>query len=209
MTNPAPDSHVPAGVVAIPRVRRCVVAPAGDKGFGGANKKESFTGEWVGYPSTLLVPTPLGAHEPSPPRRPHRTLSATKSADIVMEEKRAEMKAAQEPKGDGVAFEDAMNAKKKDRRKAKVQVNAPVVDQVYGNKPKTVQNQAEEAYVSVLGFLGLVIIVMGVFLAGSGFLSEEADAFGQDFVYPAFSPTVGIFLAGSTAYGIWKNKDEQ
>jgi len=120
------------------------------------------------------------------------------------------MKAAREAAGDGVAFEEAMRGKqKKDRRKARVKVDAPLVDQVYGDRPKPIQNQAEEIYVSALGLLGLAILGMGVFLAGSGFLSEEADAFGQDVVYPAFSPTVGVFLLGSTVYGIWKNGDDK
>ena len=37
-----------------------------------------------------------------------------------------------------------------------------------------------------------------------GFLPESADQFAQDVVYPAFSPCVGIFLAFSAAYGVWK-----
>lgn len=40
--------------------------------------------------------------------------------------------------------------------------------------------------------------------AVQGFLPEAADQFAQDVVYPSFSPTVGIFLLLSTAYGIWK-----
>ena len=37
-----------------------------------------------------------------------------------------------------------------------------------------------------------------------GFLPEAADSFAQQTVYPAFSPTVGVFLAGSVIYGLWK-----
>lgn len=37
-----------------------------------------------------------------------------------------------------------------------------------------------------------------------GFLPESADQFARDVVYPAFSPSVGVFLALSTLYGIWK-----
>lgn len=39
-----------------------------------------------------------------------------------------------------------------------------------------------------------------------GFLSEAADQFAQDVVYPAFSPTVILFLLISSAYGLWKTK---
>ena len=37
-----------------------------------------------------------------------------------------------------------------------------------------------------------------------GFLPEAADQFAQDVVYPAFSPTLAVFLVCSTAYGLWK-----
>ncbi|KAK9909318.1 hypothetical protein WJX75_000435 [Coccomyxa subellipsoidea] len=39
-----------------------------------------------------------------------------------------------------------------------------------------------------------------------GFLPESADQFAQDVIYPAFSPTVGVFLALSSLYGIWKSR---
>lgn len=42
-----------------------------------------------------------------------------------------------------------------------------------------------------------------------GFLSESGDAFVQDVVYKAFTPTIGLFLAVSTAYGLWKQRQEQ
>jgi hypothetical protein len=41
-----------------------------------------------------------------------------------------------------------------------------------------------------------------------GFLPEGADEFVATFLYPAFSPSIGIFLACSTAYGIWKTRQE-
>ncbi|CAI7930949.1 unnamed protein product [Closterium sp. NIES-54] len=37
-----------------------------------------------------------------------------------------------------------------------------------------------------------------------GFLSEELDQMAMDVVYPAFSPTVAVFLLGATAYGAFK-----
>lgn len=35
-------------------------------------------------------------------------------------------------------------------------------------------------------------------------MSESLDAFAQDVVFPAFTPTLGVFLAISTGYGLWK-----
>ena len=42
------------------------------------------------------------------------------------------------------------------------------------------------------------------FCVVQGFLSEGLDQFAQDVVYKTFSPTVGLFLACSAGYGLWK-----
>jgi len=40
----------------------------------------------------------------------------------------------------------------------------------------------------------------------SGFLPEAIDTFATETLYNAFSPTVGLFLVMSSAYGVWKSK---
>ena len=89
-------------------------------------------------------------------------------------------------------------------------------DQVYGDGTLTPVQQFENGVISFLALLFFVILGEGVFLAASGFLSEAADQFAMDVVYPAFSPTLGLFLLCSSLYGLWKtgagrgdNKDEQ
>jgi len=77
-------------------------------------------------------------------------------------------------------------------------------DQVYGGGPMTEIQQFESTVVSFLGFLFTVILGEGVFLAASGFLSEDIDKFAMDYVYPAFSPTLIFFLVCSSLYGLWK-----
>ena len=37
-----------------------------------------------------------------------------------------------------------------------------------------------------------------------GLLPEEWDAVITKFVYPSFTPTVGLFLAGAVCYGVYK-----
>ena len=37
-----------------------------------------------------------------------------------------------------------------------------------------------------------------------GFLPEQYDQFAQDVVFKTFTPSVGVLLAGSAAYGLWK-----
>ncbi|KAL4521961.1 hypothetical protein Ndes2526B_g01910 [Nannochloris sp. 'desiccata'] len=77
-------------------------------------------------------------------------------------------------------------------------------DQVYSDGPLTDLQKFETNIIYWLGFLFCVILGEGIFLAGSGFMSVEADQFAQDVVYPAFSPTLGLFLLSSSLYGLWK-----
>ncbi|TQD97439.1 hypothetical protein C1H46_017018 [Malus baccata] len=58
----------------------------------------------------------------------------------------------------------------------------------------------------VLAWLGLggVILAQGLLLAASGFLPEEWDKFFVKYLYPSFTPTVGLFVAGSVVYGVVK-----
>lgn len=58
----------------------------------------------------------------------------------------------------------------------------------------------------VLAWLGLggVILVEGLALAASGFLPEEWDKLFVKYLYPSFTPTVVLFIAGTTAYGVIK-----
>ncbi len=41
-----------------------------------------------------------------------------------------------------------------------------------------------------------------------GFLPEAVDNFIVNFVFPAFTPTLGLFLLVSVAYGLFKSKVE-
>ncbi|CAM6104618.1 unnamed protein product [Calypogeia fissa] len=64
--------------------------------------------------------------------------------------------------------------------------------------------QIETAVVASLAFLFALIFLEGLVLAGSGFLPEEWDEFAVNLVYPAFTPSVGVFLAIAASYGLWK-----
>jgi len=41
-------------------------------------------------------------------------------------------------------------------------------------------------------------------LASAGFLPEELDKLFVKYVYPVFTPSVVLFVAGTTAYGVLK-----
>ena len=81
-------------------------------------------------------------------------------------------------------------------------------DSVYGDQPPSQIQQVETTVVQGLGLLFLLILAEGIFLGASGFMSAEMDQLAQDVVYPLFTPTLGLFLAGSTAYGLWKTKED-
>jgi hypothetical protein len=126
---------------------------------------------------------------------------------------RATSSSSNDDDGDLLIERQLASKKKKDSTKSSPsfssntsgpKVITPIVDQVYSNAQQTPEQQAENAAVSFLGLLFLVILGEGVFLAGSGFFSEAVDQFAADVVYPAFSPTVIVFLACSSLYGLWK-----
>ncbi|QDZ24605.1 hypothetical protein HOP50_14g71440 [Chloropicon primus] len=66
----------------------------------------------------------------------------------------------------------------------------------------------DENFVTVLAFLFVGIFAEGLLVAGSGFLPEDVDNFIVNTVYPAFTPTLGVFLLVSVCYGLFKTKVE-
>ncbi|EOY22931.1 hypothetical protein QUC31_007993 [Theobroma cacao] len=66
------------------------------------------------------------------------------------------------------------------------------------------QRKNESAFLLAWLGLGGVILVQGIVLAASGFLPEEWDKFFVKYLYPSFTPTVLLFLAGTVAYGVLK-----
>lgn len=67
------------------------------------------------------------------------------------------------------------------------------------------ENKVVLALFSIFG----LILIEGLFLAASGFLSKEISDFGINVVYPAFSPTVVVFLLASASYGVWKTREDR
>jgi hypothetical protein len=136
---------------------------------------------------------------------------AENSDDIVEKNAVEDMKNVEEA-ADSIAIEEQMLKKRRKKKKTSEEKPYKVVsaarDSVYGDGPQSSMQQFETGFVQVLGILFFLILAEGIFLGASGFLSEEADQFGQDVIYPLFSPTLGVFLAGSTAYGLWKTKED-
>ncbi|XP_010443397.1 PREDICTED: protein LOW PSII ACCUMULATION 2, chloroplastic-like [Camelina sativa] len=97
---------------------------------------------------------------------------------------------------------------KKGKGKRVVNRRAPVEKPVFmseeGAAKAEEQRQNENAFLLTWLGLGIVILIEGLTLAASGFLPEELDKFFVKYVYPVFTPSVVLFVAGTTAYGVLK-----
>lgn len=74
--------------------------------------------------------------------------------------------------------------------------------------PAEEYKKVDQNFVYALLFLGLGIFAEGLLVAGSGFLPESIDDFIAARIFPAFTPTLGVFLLVSVAYGLFKSKIE-
>eukprot|EP00963_Diacronema_lutheri_P003934 scaffold301_cov370-Pavlova_lutheri.AAC.12 len=105
-----------------------------------------------------------------------------------------------------IAFEP--KAKKREpRKRSTADIRTPTKDAAIrkdGEMP--IEYQLEAAGVAVLVLLFVAILLGGIFLGASAFLSEELDQIAQDVVYPNYSKLVVAFLLGSTAYGFYKSR---
>lgn len=119
----------------------------------------------------------------------------------------SETKGKTNPGDDDSAFEKQLKSRRNKQKKLSVQDLQPdSIPSPSKLDSMPAEDRLESSAILLLISLFVAIIGQGLFLAVSGFLPESWDQFAQNVVYKTFSPTVGIFLAFSAGYGVWKSK---
>ncbi|XP_068655301.1 protein LPA2 [Aristolochia californica] len=98
--------------------------------------------------------------------------------------------------------------KKRNRERASVVRRTPIEKPSLLSPEKDsdsdLQKTNEGAFLLTWLGLGILIFIEGIVLSASGFLPEEWDKFFVNYLYPSFTPTVFLFVAGTVGYGVYK-----
>lgn len=153
--------------------------------------------------TTLLSCFPVGGTPAKTLLRIQRRPRPLQKANAVQSETKGKTNSGD----DDSAFEKQLKSRRNKQKKLSVQDLQPdSIPSPSKLDSMPAEDRLESSAILLLISLFVAIIGQGLFLAVSGFLPESWDQFAQNVVYKTFSPTVGIFLAFSAGYGVWKSK---
>ncbi|KAK1305742.1 hypothetical protein QJS10_CPA10g00814 [Acorus calamus] len=174
----------------------------------------------IHFPKIPFVFSPFPRHSIHLPLRPSHTPRAESERDQNADASiiASDAPPKRPPDGKGLGFgkvtAEVKNRKGKERRSNIVR-RSPVEKPTgffSGEGQPSDRNREQQQQLSLnenaflLTWLGLgaLILVEGIALAASGFLPEDWDNFFVKYLYPSFTPTVFLFVGGTTAYGVIK-----
>ncbi|KAK9665642.1 hypothetical protein RND81_14G125700 [Saponaria officinalis] len=117
---------------------------------------------------------------------------------------------AQQPKPDPSPSSSGKMKNKGRRGRDGIIRRTPVEKPAFLMDKKGVEEKSDEPTLNENAFLltwlalGILILVQGLALSASGFLPEEWDKLFVKYIYPSFTPTVLLFIAGTVTYGVYK-----
>lgn len=152
-------------------------------------------------PTKLKVIAQTSTNNPTPPEKKPSTVSpgqgfgSQSAAAATTSKKTSGSESKNKPKGNR-------------RERASIIRRTPAEKPAFISQENEVkvkeQGRNESAFILAWLGLGGIILVQGILLAASGFLPEEWDKFFVKYLYPSFTPTVGLFVAGTVVYGVLK-----
>ncbi|KAL8126227.1 protein LPA2 [Apium graveolens] len=164
-------------------------------------------------PSDLLHRKSLHVSFPKPSRFSIKSQDSSSDAPIS-DQSTDDKSSPPKPNSTGLGFGSSTPSASPVKKKQGKKERAAVIRRAPVEKPKFAavkdeskskeQGKDEQAFLLAWLGLGSVIFLQGILLSISGFLPEELDNLCVKYVYPAFTPTVVFFFAGTIVYGVSK-----